>query len=302
MWGLLYFPEEIGTLPVGPVEYSWWWAQSRLAYATLGIRIQLSGLRSWKVILTRCTDKSPWLPIYCLIQVLESLPMDGVHTLQLWSDAGTHFRARHFVWFMGVEVFRKWPKLRRTSLEYFAENHGKGPVDGLFGRLSRTKAEARLRECLVDLPDLKAAYEAAFQLRRQREPNCEVEDFWVLVPEIDKKLFMVPIVRLDSLPVGVTSCYSWSFFSNDERRRTIMGTKAGMRDMVMGITSRAHLLTGKRCADCRTFHCRMEAQPDHDEEALEQEEAADLTHKTRLYRGWKSLIARPSPRRTRPRR
>ncbi len=136
--------QELGTLPIAPIEEgTWWWAQARLGYTTLGVRLSVEGVRSWKVVLSRCTDKSPWYPITVMNWLLNELPMERITQVQLWADAGTHFRARQMIWWAAYDIFQKFPKVVRCSLEYFAESHGKGPVDGLLGRLSRIKALAR---------------------------------------------------------------------------------------------------------------------------------------------------------------
>ena len=68
--------KEISTLPVGPNEEgSWFWAQSRLAYSTMGIHV-------W----------TPWYPVAILSDLIARLDLEGFERITIWSDTGIHFR------------------------------------------------------------------------------------------------------------------------------------------------------------------------------------------------------------------
>ena len=64
--------KEIQTLPVGPVEVSAiWYAQSRLAFSTLGIHVWAQGVNEMHTVLSRVMDKSCEYPLAVLWDLLK---------------------------------------------------------------------------------------------------------------------------------------------------------------------------------------------------------------------------------------
>ena len=64
--------QEIQTLPVGPVEVSSvWYAQSRLAYSTLGFHIWAEGVEEMHTVLSRVMEKTVAYSMAALWHVLE---------------------------------------------------------------------------------------------------------------------------------------------------------------------------------------------------------------------------------------
>ena len=137
--------QEIGSLPVGPSEEgSWWWAQARLAYSSLGIHVWSKHFDKWFGYVSRITDKSAWYPISILEDMLtKRLDLTGIDTITVWSDAGTHFRCRHLLWYVGIRLLEKFPALKLTTCEFGCECHFKEACDCLSCRLYTLSAYSR---------------------------------------------------------------------------------------------------------------------------------------------------------------
>ena len=78
---MLYLIKEIQTLPLGPVEVSSvWYAQSRLAFSTLGIHVWGQGVNEMHTYLSRVMEKSCEYPMSVLWDVLHKRE-ESIHSV-----------------------------------------------------------------------------------------------------------------------------------------------------------------------------------------------------------------------------
>ena len=123
--------QEIQTLPVGPVEVSSvWYAQSRLAYSTLGFHIWAEGVEEMHTVLSRAMEKTVAYSMAALWHVLEQRGDTVAYDhLVLWSDGGSNFQNSTVIGTLGHDMLVRFSwtcsvELRGTQA--FQEPVGRG--------------------------------------------------------------------------------------------------------------------------------------------------------------------------------
>ena len=119
-------------MPRGPVEIGpIWFAGSRLAYSTCGIKVWGAGQHNngeWFIYVSRVVDKSCRYSMSILIDVLGRLNFEGVTDVTIWSDAGTHFRSYQMMGTICKHVMETYRC--NFQLNYGLEKHFKNVCDG----------------------------------------------------------------------------------------------------------------------------------------------------------------------------
>ncbi len=290
---------------MGPKEESsWWWAQCRIAFSIFACKVWSRGREAtWYCYISRVMDKSGWFPVTMFKDIASRIDWSGISTCTLWADTGTHFRCRQVLQFFAQGLLEQVRSLSRTSVEFLCEHHGKGECDGFFGVLSQARADAVLRENLMEVSDVIRVYEKAAQRRREVDPTAPREIYIEWWPP-DKSSFSTTLIfKLSSLPAPLTSTYSWSFTCNDWRRDSLLG-RGFRRNTLTGVTARCHLVTGESGTELRTFHPELELATkllegegeDHEAEV----EPEEVTHRTRVWRGWRCSYRTKEPERETP--
>ena len=142
--------KEIGTLPLGPVEIStWWFARSRLAFSTIGLRLWAAAsegvpaLNDIRAVVSRCMENWSEYMIAVLEALLSDRP-DLAHyaNLVLWADGAPNMKSRKVIGTMSFRTLQKF-NFWSVSFKYFATHHGKTELDGFFGALSKPSSTRR---------------------------------------------------------------------------------------------------------------------------------------------------------------
>lgn len=170
---LMDFKQNV-TTPIGPSEGgSWWYATSRVQHTVFGLLQVVSGTTptsTYFTFLTDVQDHSAHLVRVFLSKLLEQMPSE-TQTLQVWCDCGPHFRTYVLAYFLLVEIVQA--KGIVVCLNFAAEHHGKGQVDGLFGRLDGfMKAKARTH-VISSLDDLGRAYKEGAARTAAVDPSVQ---------------------------------------------------------------------------------------------------------------------------------
>ena len=146
------------SLPMGPEEGgSWWYCGARLQVTVLGFYVW--GVDFDKPVyytyLSDVMDHTPLFVIACMKDWLAKLPDEHVESYSLWADVGPHFRAYRF-WSWWLDVFPREVR-KPVFLDYFVEGHGKGVLDGMFGRMSKWTEQIARKEVLPTVSELCCA-------------------------------------------------------------------------------------------------------------------------------------------------
>ena len=154
--------QEIQTLPVGPVEVSSvWYAQSRLAYSTLGFHIWAEGVEEMHTVLSRVMEKTVAYSMAALWHVLEQRGDTAAYDhFVLWSDGGSNLKNSTVIGTVGHDMLVRF-SWTSVQLNFWAPKHFKSQLDGDFGVLSRVRHLASLRRMLVDVDDVAEACRAS---------------------------------------------------------------------------------------------------------------------------------------------
>ena len=255
----------------------------------------------WFCYLSRITDKSSWYAVSILQDLVGKLNFDGVHTFSVWSDCGTHYRCRQRLWAAGFWLMNTVKTLRVSRCEFTAEHHGKGVVDGFFGRLRHERENAALRRVLMEVEDVQAVYEENFRTRSRINIAVPQETYCVFLPP-SREAVEQPVFKLKSLKAPVRQNYNWSFVRADFRRRSLLA-RPPRQHVVTGIIARAHRVSGFACTE--TFFPELEDPSAADggegeEEEVghkEEEEHPCITHQTKIFLGWKTSYRMQEPER-----
>ena len=131
---------------------------------------------------------------------------DKAPALNLWCDCGPHYRAGLFMGFWLVLIPETYGK--DTFLNFDVEGHGKGIVDGHFGRMSYWLNEAAKEREISDCADLCAALQ-------QQSSTASSSAICVFInftppPKHTLKLRALDCTTLRSRGLAVQSSYSWT--------------------------------------------------------------------------------------------
>ena len=166
--GMLYVCfdfKENDTIPKGPAEGGdWYWANAREQIATLGFfvccRADSGALRrSYFHYVSGVMDHTCLFTVAALKDLLSRVHGGTYSHLHFWRDCGPHFRCYETLAFALADV----PKITGAEsvvVNYFAEKHGKGRVDGCFGLQARWVADYAMRREILTRSDYIAACRA----------------------------------------------------------------------------------------------------------------------------------------------
>ena len=84
-------------------------------------------------------DQSTLFALTCVHDALGRCPelVASCDRQVVWSDCGGHFRSCRFLYDTLINSLSTRANLRTSEIHFFAEGHGKGPVDAHFGRMSQ---------------------------------------------------------------------------------------------------------------------------------------------------------------------
>ena len=160
---------EISSLPVGPIEVSTiWFARARLAYSTLVVKFWSAATEGKEPInemhtyVGRTMEKTSKYPLAVLKDVLQKRPdLAAFNQLTLWSDGCGQFKSREVVGTTAFDFAHAfgWEEVETS---YTAPKHGKSPLDGHMGVLSKVKESVALRKMLLEICDVVDAFRAYF--------------------------------------------------------------------------------------------------------------------------------------------
>ncbi len=99
---VLFCGEEINTLPVGPVEVSTvWYAQARLAFSTLGVKVWSTSVNEMHTVLSRVMEKTSEYP---MATAEENMKAHMERALRRQKIEREHFKALRLVFAAGVKA------------------------------------------------------------------------------------------------------------------------------------------------------------------------------------------------------
>ena len=131
----------------------------------------------------------------------------GIERVTLWSDVGPHFRASRFMaWWlcrlpasMGMQF----------TFNMHPPGHGKGDVDGFFGRLRRGKDEAAQESELWTKREYCLQLQRVFDSQKERNPaSAEIRMIdYEPAPKDVIPAFFFNTTELADAGMGVKSCF-----------------------------------------------------------------------------------------------
>ena len=203
---LMDFKQNV-TTPLGPAEGgSWWYATARLQHTVFGL-LQVTEsagrVRSrYYGYLSPVHDHSAHLVKVFLSEALCGLP-PTTQRLVVWSDCGAHFRTYTLLYFLLVQVVQSHGL--QVHINFCGEHHGKGAVDGFFGRLDGFLREFARTQVVANIDDVRLAFEHGAADAMSRDPW--VEYFFRTVDPSDAALQAAYRALLPSDSFEVTKTY-----------------------------------------------------------------------------------------------
>ena len=201
------------TLPIGPQEGNkWWFAPSRISTNMLIIYVSGAGLDvpRYYTFLSDVLDHSTRYVMAVLLRLFEILPQASVARHVWWSDVGVHFRSARFFYFWLVHMAKEWKT--PTELNYFAEGHGKGIIDGHAGRNRRWLEQAARTKTISSCEDMAACLQERADQQAKRSPGRAICHYVTFNPpaisELPQDTFDASVLRKAGL--GVRSTYALS--------------------------------------------------------------------------------------------
>ena len=168
------------TLPLGTVSTNdQYWAQARMEVSCLGIVIYRGNAdaapsKVGMLYLTDIIDHTCLAACMQLEHLKRQLGDFSIYKrVSFWFDTGPHYRTADMLAFIGSEWCQKENRADLVcTINYFAEKHGKGQVDSLFGCANRWVQTACRREdvCLKTVDDLVAALRTCAGHDMQQNP------------------------------------------------------------------------------------------------------------------------------------
>lgn len=137
----------------------------------------------------------------CITQLLKRDEMKSFKKVSIWSDGGKHFKSKEFL----ATIFENIHKTNKINIEmnYFAEYHGKGIVDGHFGTISKWLKECMSTKNILTINDIIESFsekEILRQMTKKIKDGKEVEKskFYFLEYKRDKRS---KIIKLEFLNI-----------------------------------------------------------------------------------------------------
>ena len=214
--GTIYFQldfKEHDTLPVGPEETGdFWYANARLGITVLGICVwsAVSG-PTYHTYCSTVSEQSGLFAVACLQDLLSKLDLKPYSTAVLWADVGPHFRCGRMIGFWLAHVLREF-RFQATQLIFFPEHHGKGIIDGHFGRMRMwllTLAQSRVVATLQEYCDGMGERADHYRAQNPKAPQCKFHAF-MPPPKASLPQTSLRTDMLRSENIFVKSTYFWS--------------------------------------------------------------------------------------------
>ena len=214
--GTLYFQidfKEHDSLPVGPEESGdYWYAHARLGVTIL--RICVSSIAAGTTYHTYCStvsEQSGLFTVACLLDLFAKLDLEPYTRAVLWADVGPHFRCSRLVGFWLSYVLRSL-KLKATDLFFFPEHHGKGIIDGHFGRMRMwllTLAKSKIISTLQGYTEGMGERAMQYKVQNPTSPNCVLHAFSPPVKSsLPNTALRTDMLRADNM--FIKNVYFWS--------------------------------------------------------------------------------------------
>jgi hypothetical protein len=175
-------------LPAGPTETgSFWYAGSVLGVTVLTIIVWSAKMP--KTYYTFCSDvceQSSLFVIACLMHLFDIVQLDSFAKMTWWSDVGPHFLSARFLGFWLVHLAET--RRKKMQVFFFPPGHGKGPVDGHFGRMTHDKNRAAKKKILAEVKTYVQALQEQADERHRNDPKQPLSVFICFEPAPKKDL------------------------------------------------------------------------------------------------------------------
>ena len=297
-FGLWWDYADVRSLPVGPGETgAQWYANNRLGYNTLVAFIVGPGLHHAGeifVYLTRVMEKPALLSCAILLDIVKQLPIKPMeHSLDVWQDAGRHFRAYDVLSCLANNVISQ----AGCHTGWYAghEHHMKGRPDGIISALNRIRDTAKNGQTISELEHLADLYRRDGDIKGLHEGytfRCplHVKVFWP--PNKTALRRQIRVVVPASLPCVLSHTHCYTFSKNDRRRQRLTGN-GDERDVLTAVDVRTRLLPGfTRAVESEKTRMRFcpvgEALPeDIADPDVEEGDRAVILHETKVHDDWR---------------
>lgn len=247
----------------------------------------------WMVYISRVFEKSGLYTISIMWDLMAKLKERGwlqnVQWLQIWSDTGTHFRSYEVLSTYGydfIDVYRF-----NIGINFGAEEHLKGRVDGHFSDLGNRKRRAATKATIKTISSLCMVYTSRHLEMIKLNPSLPTEEYIEFLPPA-RSTIRHSRFRISSLPGRIMTNYYWSFVYNNRRRTNLCGT--GVDHLkVTAVFVRAHGLSGLAAGNAKKVRPYLMPKDAEDPDAANEYEKpaidaeGDLQHKTKDYLGWR---------------
>ena len=201
------------------------YAGGRLGYAVHGTNIWTLGDERYPqgryvFLITRVLEKTAVFASVIKEFLIQRLIDDGTirdwSTLCFWSDTGTHFRSHRSLASAVCYIPERFKV--HTRLCFSLECHAKSELDGYFGQINHTIANARSVEHLNSLADLVRVLRQDHADKVELGlslPSCE---FLEWLPDVEKKDVAKAPILPSSMPVKLRQCHCCHTLCADRRR------------------------------------------------------------------------------------
>ena len=271
-----------------------WFAMARLANSTMGMHIWSATINEMHTVVSRVMEKGSEYPVAILVYIFSSRPdLASYKNIIIWADGGSNLKSCGLIGSVGYNLLDKfgWHSVR---FEYGCPKHFKSLVDGHFGTLSRILSGAEKRIDLVDLSDVKKAYDDYFSDQAKIFPNAPKQTIHEFVPPPKQEVPVAWFTR--SSMFGIRHSFSWSITRLDRRRANLHGREAHRYFVLTGLQLRNHIMTGKRAVAERTgfpeLSLEAAAADDGGEDPPEAQQEEILLRDTKNFQGWRCSYAK----------
>ena len=209
-----YGYKELVRVPVGPKEPGCiFYPEYKTEITVLGAVVtyqNAEGVREthYHTMVTDVIEHCPATTIVFLRKILEHVPRH-CKTLDLWQDAGNHFRAYEVLCFQLGDIFDEHGDIDDVWVNGDPEHHGKGPCDAHFGILRHWMDMYSSEHMIADHIGLVEAYKAGAAASHAFDPPPVGPRHHVHLVEMGsrpEKLRTIDASKMDGLSVSNTYC------------------------------------------------------------------------------------------------
>ena len=224
---LRYDYKELVRLPVGPKEPgSWFYSDFQTEITVLGgvmVYLNEQGQREvhYHTLVTNVIEHTPTTTIIFLRKIMEFCPKT-CNALDLWEDAGNHFRAYEVLYYQVGDVFDEHCNINNVGVNLDPEHHGKGPCDAHFGVLDHWKSMYATETEIPDHLALVEAYRAGAAAAHAFDPPPTGPRYHIHLVDMasrPQRLGKVDALKMEGLGITSTYCLRARRISNSSAHR-----------------------------------------------------------------------------------